>query len=399
MTNPVVSFRQHLTLLSLLLKRDHAAMAARLQDVVGRPADFIRFVDQHHLRLSVFSLLDGSPLQQSLPQDWVDQLKIFSLQQRAKQETLVRELAHLSALLAADNQEFILLKGPYLAERFCGGIGRRAFSDLDILVKRENLEAVGRILRSDGYVRKSTIVLNQALTTRFTHAFDFAKSNVALDLHWLLSAQAAHDLDYDAIWQQRQSFVLRDRHFFVLSDEYEVVFNLISIFKDLERGAARLRPFVDLYCILGTVSRSLDWDTFLAHRRREKILRISVNMLAWFLEFFECQNRFPEVAAVVTREQELLKVVSAGYRQTLLEAAPGALRNKVWAAGVYECSRVRVWWWWLASLPFRLAVYHPGKYARFMGKLQQWKRRLWQGWGTQGRPKQGFSNPHSDRRQ
>jgi len=83
----------------------------------------------------------------------------------------------------------------------------------------------------------------------------------------------------------------------VLSDEFEVVFNLISSYKDLERGAARLKLFVDLYFILNEVNRRLDWKAFLEHRRREKILRITVNVLAFFFDLFDCQHKFPETAA------------------------------------------------------------------------------------------------------
>ncbi len=77
---------------------------------------------------------------------------------------------------------------------------------------------------------------------------------------WALSANAAHRLDYNAICRQSQEFALRGRNFSVLSAEYEVVFSLISIFKYLERGAARLASFVDLYFILSALESRLDWD-------------------------------------------------------------------------------------------------------------------------------------------
>jgi hypothetical protein len=370
-------FQQHLVLLAQLLKGNHDAAKDDLLQGAVHPYDFIRFVDEHRLQLCVFSLLDGSPARQALPADCMERLKRFALKQWAAQETLVRELGKLATLLETAGHEFILLKGPYLAERFFGGIDRRLFSDLDILVRRENLAAVESVLRSHGYLRKSTILFNEALTTRFTHAFDFANPKASVDLHWLLSANAAHALDYEVIWRQRQSFVLRNHRYFVLSDEYEVVFNLISIFKDLERGKGRLKAFVDLYFILSAVSRRLDWDEFFAHRKREKILRISLNILALFFDFFDCRERFPEVAAAMTRKKTLFKVVSSDDKRTLIEATPGALGNKLWAAGVYECSRFHVFLWWLVSLPFRLAVYDAGKYARFKRKLQRTKGRLW----------------------
>ena len=376
--DPAISFRQNVAFLFLLLEGDHDAAIDCLRHRGVQPDDFVRFVYQHRLQLLVFSLLQRSPVQQWLPRRSLQQLKVFCLRQWVVQEALVSELATLSAILTAAGQEFILLKGPYVAARFCGGIDRRGFSDLDLLIKIENLEAVKCLLSLHGYVQKSTILISQALTTHFTHAFDFAKSDVIVDLHWLLSANAAHELDYDAIWQQRESFVLRNQQYSVLSDEYEVVFNLISIFKDLERGAGRLKQLVDLYYILTTVNRRLAWETFLEHRKREKILRISVNILAFFFGLFNCQDKFPELSSAVARHQQVIKIVSPGYVGTLLESSPGALRNKLWAAGLYECPRFHVLVWWFMSLPFRLAVYDPGKYARFKRTLHNWKGLLQQ---------------------
>jgi hypothetical protein len=75
------------------------------------------------------------------------------------------------------------------------------------------------------------------------------------------------------------------------------------------------------------------------------------------------------VTAAVAREQRLLKIIPPDYRRVLLEAPRGAVRNKIWAADVYECSRVHVFLWWLTSLPFRLAVHRLGKHAQSEPKL------------------------------
>jgi hypothetical protein len=217
-----------------------------------------------------------------------------------------------------------------------------------------------QLLKDAGYERKSAILFNEALTTYFTHAFDYAKLGTTLDLHWALSANAAHRLDYNAIWRERQNFVLNNHNFLVLSDEYELVFSLVSIFKDLERGAARLKSFVDLYFILNALESKLDWDRFVENRRREKILGISINVLALFLDLFDCRERFPSVTQVVGREQALIKRVSAQDSAALLEASIGRLQNKLWTAEMYECSRLQLFLWWLISLPFRLAVHDHG---------------------------------------
>ncbi|MGN6734497.1 MAG: hypothetical protein ACTHMB_21405, partial [Candidatus Binatia bacterium] len=141
------------------------------------------------------------------------------------------------------------------------------------------------------------------------------------------------------------------------SDEYEVVFSLISIFKNLERGVARLKAFVDLYFILASVGRSINWEQFLANRKRERILEISLNVLSLFLKVFECADKFPELATVVDRDRNLLKKISAEEIECLISASPGALKNRLWATDLYDCSRTHVFLWWVVSLPFRLAVH------------------------------------------
>jgi hypothetical protein len=359
--NAPVKFRQNLAFLSLLLKGEHEKAADTVRSGAVQTHAFASFIEKHNLQLQVFSLLNGSPVRKLLPQKWLGELKKFSLNHWVRQEALVRELMQLSAVFSAAGQEFILLKGAYLATKFLGGIDRRPFFDLDLLVVRDSLPEAMRLLRSRGYVRKSSILFNETLTTYFTHAFDFAKPKVAVDLHWALSANAAQRLDNHAIWAQRQTFALNNRQFFVLSDEYEVVFSLISIFKDVERGTARLKSFVDLYFILSALESRLNWPGFVENRRHERVERIAVNMLALFLDLFDCRDRFPAAAQVVALERSLIKNVSAEHAADLLEASQGALRNKLWAAGSYECSRFQLSLWWLVSLPFRIAVHGYGK--------------------------------------
>lgn len=352
-------FQNNLAFISLLLKGDHESAAEHLQNGLVEPHELAQFMQRHRLQLFVCSMLGGSPVQKWLPQEWVNELKSFSLVQWAAQERLFRELDALSTLLLSAGHEFILLKGPYLAERFYGGMNRREFYDLDLLIRREDLPSVERLLVHSGYIQKSSNLLNRSLTTYFTHAFDFVKPNVAVDLHWQFSAQLNHQLNYEAIWRQKRAFNLRGHDFVVLSDEYEVVFQMISIFKELEMGMGRLKAFVDLYLTLTKISREIDWEAFVQRRKLEGIQTVSLAVLALFLGLFNCRDKFREMASVVAREEKLLNLVSARNHQRLMETSPGAVWNKIWASKLYECPRVAVFIWWVISFPFRLAVYQP----------------------------------------
>jgi hypothetical protein len=337
-----------------LIRCDHERLAAPLVEDEERMRRFAGFVGAQGLRSFVHCELAGSPVRATLPRWWIDQLAEAHATRAAAQERLARELDDLAARFDDGGHPFILLKGPYSATRFYGALDRREFADLDVMIERRDLADVERLLLHAGYTRKSGVIINSALTSRFTHALDFVKEGAAVDLHWVLSANAAHALDYAAIWRDRQRFTVRGREYAVLSDEYEVVFSLISIFKDLERGAARLKAFVDLQFILLTLDARIDWERFFANRRREKLHRVSAGVLALFLDLFECADRLPNVAAAVAGHR--LDGPSVGAAD-LMSAPRGALRNKLWAAEYYECSRLQLFLWWLVSLPFRVAVH------------------------------------------
>lgn len=348
------AFREDVALLSRLIRGEHEAFAAPLVADKERVKRFARFVGANGLRAFVHRELAASPVRATLPRWWLDQLETTHATRATAQARLARALDDLAARLDAGRHEFILLKGPYSATRFYGALDRREFADLDVMIRRRDLSRVERLLQDAGYTRKSRVIVSSALTARFTHALDYVKDGAAVDLHWILSANAAHALDYDAIWRDRQRYAVDGREYAVLSDEYEVVFSLISIFKDLERGAARLKALVDLQFILLTLDAGIDWPRFFANRRREKLHRVSVGVLTLFLDLFACADRLPNVAAAVASQR--LEGTPADAAD-LMTAPRGALRNKLWAADYYECSRLQVFMWWLVSLPFRVAVH------------------------------------------
>jgi hypothetical protein len=361
----------NLQILSLLLRDDPDAAAEVLDGDAGRTRAFIEFVSANHLRPYVRGIIEGTRLESAFPSRWLARLDEFSVAQLARKEGLVAELVELREAFAAADVDFILLKGPYLAERFFGGIDNRFFTDLDLFVHEERFDDVERLLATRGYRRRSTTLFGRRLTTPFVHALDFGRQGVMLDLHWSLSAHVSFRVSDADIWSDRREFVLRGVPFAVLSDEYEIVLHALSIFRDLERGIGRMKPFVDVFAVLRGVESSLDWAEFFERRRGERILKITANILAMTLELLACHDLFPTLVAALEREREQMRPDVAGSYAGLLRSSPGALHNKLWTSRVYDCPRAVAGAWWLVSLPFRLAVYRPGKYERLAGNVRR----------------------------
>jgi hypothetical protein len=353
------SLAPHVAVLARLLAGDRADAAARLAANTPPPEAFVTTIARHHLGPYLLAHLDDPVLRTAFDAGQLARLTGQMAAQRARQHALLDELERLAVRFVAAQRPFILLKGPYLAERFFGGADRRHFADLDLLVSPAELKPVQALLEGEGYRRLSTALLSTAACTRFTHGFDFARDGLRLDLHWALAVHASYRLDNEALWRQAQTVAFRGRPVTVLSDEHLLLGHLLSLFEDLDRAAARLKAFVDLDAMLTGLDAQLDWPHFFVQRRAERTARICRTVLALHVNLFACGGRFPHLAAVLAGAP-----LPRPDACTLLAAPRGALRNKRWAAGVYECSPAVTALWWAASLPFRLAVYHPGKLRR-----------------------------------
>jgi len=366
----------HLDLLVHLLKGNREAIHDQLNKRAFDLEGFKDFITTHQLRGYVYSVLADSPTRKAFPQDLVDHLQSSYIRQRTKNEKMIRELKLLSSTFSRAGQEFILLKGPYLAKRFYGGIDRRVFWDIDILIRRKDLARAAQLLQQYGFKRTSRVLIHERLTTHFTHAFDFAKPGLTVDLHWALGTRPSYDIDYEDIWEQREKLLLNGESFSVLSDEYSLLFTIISIFRDIEVSKIRLRSFLDLHMILKTIHYHFDWDGFLEARKREHLFKISLNILSLFLRLFACHDEFPDLARALShRESSLVSTDEKTFGKLITHSRLG-LAQRMWAARLYEGSRSRLLLWWIVSLPFRRAAYRAGKLSRLKKSLNRLNRYL-----------------------
>lgn len=355
-------------------RTDDAAQAFARIDSVSVAA----FVTANKLEFQISPLLGNPTLQRSFAPEHVRAIETHREEQRERQGHLLDELWFLADTLEAAGIPFILLMGLYFADVFYGGIENRFSWDLDVLVRTDDARQVDRVLRRRGYFRRSAVLVSRALTARFTHAFDYGnvRPRFSVDLHWLLSRHPSFRVDEAAIWASRKPYTLFDRRFDVLSHEYEIVSNALSTFRDIQRGAIRLRAFVDLFRVLEVADGTIDWNQFLVHRRNERIAAVTVNVLALVLDLLECRDRFHGAAGMVAAARDLVVPLPDGGAATFFEPGTAAMANRDWTSRVYECSRFRVATWWLFSLPFRMAVYRSGRrYAIFKRRLHVLKAR------------------------
>jgi hypothetical protein len=300
------------------------------------------------------------------PIKFVNHLHRYFTTQQEKNKYLIGEMERLHELFAGPGIEVIFLKGPLFTLRFYGDLGQRAISDIDLLIRsKEFIVQADRVLRGDGFQLRSIPFLGQNLTTYFTHHFEYKKNRTKLDLHWVLQSHFSFDLEDDTIWETKKTYHFDGKGYQVLSDEYELVFRVLSIFMDIQLGTIRMKSLVDLYVMLEYLNLCLDWDEFFVSRRKEGLYLIAINIIDLVLSVLNCQENVKRLAEVVEKNKSYLAFTDLNQKLKLLNSSAFAFRNKVWTFRLYEAPFWECFFWWLISLPFKISVYREVSLKQF----------------------------------
>jgi len=378
---------EDIALLLCLLRRDHDG-TTRCVRARHTPLDgFVDFVVSHHVSILVLNALDDSPLRPSLAAQQIDMLEQRRRHQLTRAQQLLEALEHLTDRFETAGLRCMLLKGPYLATRFYGDVHAREFYDLDLLVPWRERGRAFQLLGEAGYARKSRVLLDARLTGFFVHGFDFTDGRALVDLHWCLSRQPSVHVDDATLWKQTQTFRLSGRAYAVLSDEHEIVFAVLSLLRDLERGRPKVKNLIDLFQILEGLDARLDWNAFFTARRTEGTLGPVVNILSLCLDIANAGDVLPELRRAIAPHIGRRVPVRFGSSPLVVHPIQFGLGNKLWCARMYDSSLATWAWWWGLSLPFRIAVHGAKRRMRPVRGRQPAVATTSRGQGPESRPR------------
>jgi hypothetical protein len=342
-----------------LTKRDPAAVSRLVSATDYKPADLLAFVYRNsipgylYVRLSELGQLD------EFPDKMVEELERFHKERQLPTcRLLTDELMEVRERLESAGVDTVFIKGPFLAQRFYSDPTARLFWDIDVLVRGQiDVERCDDVLQGMGYLRKSIRLLGYRLAMHFAHDFEYAREWRRLDLHWRLGAHYSFRVDEERMWSSRETILLRDRPFAVLSEEYVLVLLLLALFNDSQRGKLRAKGMIDTYMVLASAYEKVDWQEFFACRAKEGILKISCTLLNLVLHAFDCRSEFPELATWLDRAADQIGPSDPERGFWLLQRSHGSLDNKFWSFRLYDSSLWKVLLWYAASQPIKQAVY------------------------------------------
>jgi Uncharacterised nucleotidyltransferase len=351
------SATRHLGLLRAIVGADVATVRAALCEPATDLIAFLSFVHVHHLGAFTYWAIRQLGLANDIPPRTDVVMRASSLVERRRTERQLAQLRELADLCERAGVAVLFMKGPLFAQRFYASLDARGFSDLDLLLRApSDLDRLEAVLVAAGYRPAFRVLGTRRMSRWFAHHFEYVRQDLPLDVHWALQRHVSFAVDYEAVWSTASEVALAGRTYRATSAEYELVLQILGVVTDLQVGQLTLRPLVDVHRILRAMDSTSNWDVFFAARRRERILRPCLYVLALVLDLLDCGRQFANLQSRVAAELSVLPSLEPA-RRAVLESRKLDLRQKLLSFRLYETPLPAAVAWWVVSLPFRVAVY------------------------------------------
>lgn len=218
----------------------------------------------------------------SLPENVAVELKEQFLKQAYRNTNLFRELGKILDHLNGKDIPIIVLKGAYLAGAVYDNIGLRGMSDVDLLVKKNDLTGLEEELLSQGAVPEAKDRLIADHCPEFS--YKISGFGLRLDIHWALSPSKYNCLaEADGLWRRSRSVIVQQFPARALSPEDLLLHLCMHTAKHAHD--MQFRMLCDLAEVLRCHADVLDWGIIADRAREWGILRAAYIFLSLTKEF------------------------------------------------------------------------------------------------------------------
>jgi hypothetical protein len=198
---------------------------------------------------------------------------------------LTASLLQILEELARAGVEAVPWKGPVLAQALWSDVGLRQYVDLDLLVRREDVERAGEALVTGGFRRRADIPEGQQgnYVEHFGELeFVRASDRLTVELHWtIVPSYYASAMDPHGLWDRLETIELAGRTLPTLAAEDLLVGLAIHGFK---HKFERSEWVMDIVRLL-EIRPVLDWAAIRERTRKhgsQRIVRVALGV-AWRL--------------------------------------------------------------------------------------------------------------------
>lgn len=247
---------------------------ARIQQILRHGVDWERLVElAHHHGLVPLLYRRLSNMMDATPSPGLEALRGKDQSNAHRALWLTVELLNICRHLQARGLEVLPYKGPVLAEALYGNAALRQFSDLDLLIRSEDLPRIKVALAELGYapgLRLAQAAERDYLKSGYEYTFDGARGRNLLEIKWqILPRFYAIGFDVSDFFRRAVAVRIEGQKLRTLCDQDLMLVLCVHAAKHAWRQISWLSDIAHL-----ARSRALDWVALRTQAERLGILRI-----------------------------------------------------------------------------------------------------------------------------
>lgn len=161
----------------------------------------------------------------------------------------------------------IPLKGLYLADLLYEDPALRPTSDLDLLVKTQDVQASQQILEEAGCTKLADEDQGAEYHVSYVTT-DGRAGNVLIELHWALGESHVAGLDVESIWHSASPITWENRTIWAMALPDLFLYTCLHAVKD---GLASIRSLLDITLLLERYGQDLPWQELAQRVNRARL--------------------------------------------------------------------------------------------------------------------------------
>ncbi len=297
--------------------------AHRARELAAQPLDWDYLIETslaHGLMPLLYTNLKASSA--IVPQDPLDRLRDFFQKNAARSALLTGELHRILELFEQEEILAMPYKGPSIAISIYGNLALRQFTDLDILVRKQDVWRCQQLLISMGYQPHFNITKRQLpafLRMGYVQMFTRDQGKSIVELHWGVASRFfMFPLDVDRFLDRLIPMGLMGKR--VLAPPPEDLLLILCV-----HGAKDLWERLEWICGIAELVRAheINWDRVLLQARELGAERSVFLGLLLGKEFFDAG--LPDAVVKSIEEQPVIGLLAAQVSQGLLKGTSVSL--------------------------------------------------------------------------
>ncbi len=179
-------------LLNCIQLHPNKTVIKNIDSISRRSIDWKLFTDAalwHGLAPLAYNGLKNCQDRNGVPAEYFEKLKSIYLENLVRNTIIFAEFEKIAGVLGKSNIPIVALKGAGFAKMIYKDIGLRPMSDIDILIKLENLGKTIQAIETIGYFLSKGESLENKIKTDYHIQILNPETNVLLEIHWNISCK------------------------------------------------------------------------------------------------------------------------------------------------------------------------------------------------------------------